>query len=89
MSLLLSILSILAAVVFLVTLSAGLLSIIKPLMSVREYLQHIAMGVRAIEHQTAPLVNRAHRTHELAAAAGERAQQADDTLRRILKAEHE
>lgn len=55
MSLLLTILSILAAWALLMVLAIGLLLILKPLQSVRAHLEKIAMGVRAIERETAPL----------------------------------
>lgn len=58
MTLLLTILSVLAAWTFLAVLVMGLLLILKPLQSVRAHLEKIAMGVRAIEQETAPL-----RTH--------------------------
>lgn len=55
MQLLLTILSVLALWAFLTLLVVGLLLILKTLESVRGYLEKIAMGVRAIETETAPL----------------------------------
>jgi uncharacterized protein YoxC len=55
MTLLLTILSVLAVWAFLTVLIIGLLLILKPLESIRAFLEKITMGVRAIEHQTAPL----------------------------------
>lgn len=55
MSLLLTILSVLAAWAFLAVLMVGLFLILKPLESIRDNLQKITMGVRAIEQQTRPL----------------------------------
>lgn len=55
MPLLLTILSVLAVWAFLTVLVLGLLLIYKPLVSVRAFLEKITMGVRAIEHQVAPL----------------------------------
>jgi uncharacterized protein YoxC len=59
MALLLTILSVLALWALLGVLVAGLLLILRPLQSVRGYLEKITMGVRAIEKQTAPLGARA------------------------------
>src|SRR5919197_4224277 len=59
MELVLTILSVLALWAFLTLLVIGLLLILKTLESVRGYLQKIAMGVRAIEMETAPLASRA------------------------------
>ena len=55
MRVVLTTLSVLAGWAFLNLLIAGLLLILKPLESVRSSLEKIAMGVRAIEQQTAPL----------------------------------
>ena len=55
MRVVLTALSVLAGWAFLNLLIAGLLLILKPLESVRSSLEKIAMGVRAIEQQTAPL----------------------------------
>jgi hypothetical protein len=54
-TLLLTILSVLALWAFLALLAFGLLLILKPLESIRRNLQQITMGVRAIERQTLPL----------------------------------
>lgn len=51
----LTILSALAAWSLLGVLMAGLYAILEPLKGVRRSLQQIAMGVRAIEQETAPL----------------------------------
>jgi uncharacterized protein YoxC len=59
MPLLLTILSVLALWALLGVLIIGLLLILRPLQSVRGYLEKITMGVRAIEHQTHPLGARA------------------------------
>lgn len=59
LTLLLTILSVLAGVALLSTLVLGLLFIFKPLQNVRRTLRQIAMGVRAIETETAPLGARA------------------------------
>lgn len=58
MALLLTILSVLAAWLFLAVLVTGLLLILKTLQSVRAHLEKIAWGVRAIEQQTGPLARR-------------------------------
>lgn len=55
MPLLLTILSVIAVWAFLSVLACGLLLILKALQSVRGTLEKIALGVRAIEHQAAPL----------------------------------
>ena len=52
---LLTALSVAAGWTFLGVLVAGLASILSPLQRVRRSLEQIAMGVRAIEQQTAPL----------------------------------
>lgn len=68
MILLLTILSVLALWALLGTLILGLLLILRPLQSVRGYLEKITMGVRAIETQTLPL---GARTDALGAGLGE------------------
>lgn len=55
MALLLTVLSVLALWALLGVLVLGLLLILRPLQSVRGYLEKITMGVRAIEHQAHPL----------------------------------
>lgn len=55
MPLLLTIISVIAAVAFVAVLSIGLLLIFKALQSVQRHLEQIAMGVRAIEKETDPL----------------------------------
>jgi hypothetical protein len=55
MTLLLTILSVLAFWAFLNVLMIGLYLILKPLEGARIYLEKITMGVRAIERQTRPL----------------------------------
>lgn len=55
MAFLLTVLSVLALWALLGVLVMGLLLILRPLQSVRGYLEKITMGVRAIEHQTHPL----------------------------------
>lgn len=55
MELVLTILSVLAVWTFLSLLVLGLLFVEKALESIRVSLEHVAMGVRAIERQTAPL----------------------------------
>ncbi len=59
MALLLTILSVLALWALLGVLIIGLLLILRPLQTIRGYLEKITMGVRAIEHQTGPLGERA------------------------------
>ena len=56
---LLAVLSVLAAWAFNGVLLAGLLSILKALEGVRQRLEKITMGVRAIETETAPLATHA------------------------------
>jgi hypothetical protein len=68
MILLLTILSVLALWALLGVLILGLLLILRPLQSVRGYLEKITMGVRAIEHQTLPL---GARTDTLVGGLGE------------------
>ena len=55
MVLLLTILSGLAGALLLVVLAVGLLRILRALTSIRDTLAKIAMGVRAIDSETAPL----------------------------------
>ncbi len=55
MRVLLTILSVFAAWSLLVVLMVGLRAILKPLQSIRVYLEKIVWGVRAIEQQTLPL----------------------------------
>lgn len=55
MILLLTVLSGLAGALLLVVLAVGLLRILRALTSIRESLSKIAMGVRAIDSETAPL----------------------------------
>lgn len=55
MPLLQALLSILLSLGFLTALIAALLLILKLLQSIRGYLEKIAFGVRAIEHQLGPL----------------------------------
>ncbi len=55
MVLLLTVLSGLAGALLLVVLAVGLLRILRALTSIRETLSKIAMGVRAIDSETAPL----------------------------------
>lgn len=55
LSLLLTILSVLAVWALLTALVAGLLLILKTLESIRGTLQKVTAGVRAIEQETAPL----------------------------------
>jgi uncharacterized protein YoxC len=62
MTLLLTILSVFALLALLGVLVLGLFFIIKVLQSVRRRLQMITMGVRAIEHQVAPLGARSSET---------------------------
>ncbi len=59
MPLLLTILSVLALWALLGVLIIGLLLILRPLQTIRGYLEKITMGVRAIEQQTGPLGARA------------------------------
>lgn len=55
MRLSLVILSVLAGWALLIALVVGLYLILKPLENIRAHLEKIAMGVRAIEKETAPL----------------------------------
>ena len=55
MVLLLTVLSGVAGALLLVVLAVGLLRILRALNSIRESLSKIAMGVRAIDSETAPL----------------------------------
>lgn len=80
MSLLLTILSIVAAVAFLATLMIGLLTIYKPLASVRVSLQNIAMGVRAIEQETKMLLPRLETTRTTTEKAVTAAESLDGSL---------
>lgn len=54
-TLLLAVLSVLAVWALLGVLAIGLVMVLKTLQSVRGWLERIAMGVRAIESETAPL----------------------------------
>lgn len=62
MTLLLTILTVLAVWTLLAVLAMGLFLILKVLQNVRGYLEKIAWGVRAIEHQLAPLRKQAEET---------------------------
>jgi hypothetical protein len=70
MKLLLSVLSVLAGWALLAELIIGLLAILKPLERIRTSLQQIAMGVRAIEQETAPLGARAEALAATLSATG-------------------
>lgn len=77
MVLLLTVLSVIAVWLLLLVLLVGLVLIIRRLEAVRGRLRQIAMGVRAIEHQTAPLGPSSsllaadlHRTGEALAGSG-------------------
>ena len=80
MTLLLTILSVLAGWALLALLMLGLLLILKPLESVRRNLQQITMGVRAIESETLPLGVRAEALGE---ALGETASSVDATAEHL------
>jgi uncharacterized protein YoxC len=67
MSLLLTLLSVLAVWAFLTVLVLGLLLIFKVLDGVRRSLEQITMGVRAIEKETQPLGPRAQQFGEVVA----------------------
>lgn len=71
MSLLLTILTVLAVWALLGVLIMGLLMIMKVLEGVRDYLRKIATGVRAIEQETRPLQTR---TEALVASMNEAAE---------------
>jgi uncharacterized protein YoxC len=71
MILLLTILSWLLVWAVIVVLSIGLLRVRHALERVRDSLQQIAMGVRAIEHQTAPLGSYARDCRASMRSAGE------------------
>lgn len=60
MIVLLTMLSVLALWMFLTELIVALLLVFKALESIRALLEHIAMGVRAIERESAPLGRLAH-----------------------------
>lgn len=79
--LLLTILSVLAMWALLIVLATGLLLVFKALQSVRTQLEKIAMGVRAIERQTAPL---AERTAVLSASLGRAAGGSQSAAQRLL-----
>ena len=70
MKLLLSLLSVLAGWALLAELIVGLFAILKPLERIRGSLQQIAMGVRAIEQETAPLGPRAEALAATLSATG-------------------
>jgi len=55
--LLMTMVSVLALWALLTTLGLGLLLVVKPLESIRVHLERIAMGVRAIERETAPIAD--------------------------------
>ncbi len=59
MSVALTVLSVLLFWIFLIVLSVGLWLIFRPLESIRTWLEKIAMGVRAIERETEPLLPQA------------------------------
>ncbi|MBW3554610.1 MAG: hypothetical protein KY466_13935 [Gemmatimonadetes bacterium] len=87
MTVLMSIASVVAAAVFLTILALGLLLIVKPLQSVRGYLEQIAMGVRAIEthaqsipHGLAELTERLEPLGEELGRAAERLDEAGRAL---------
>lgn len=64
-SLLLAVLSVLAMWALLGVLAVGLLMVLKTLQSIRGWLEHIAMGVRAIESETGQLGDQVGRLGEL------------------------
>lgn len=93
MPLLLTLLSVIAAVAFVSVLGVALLLIFKALQSVQRHLEQIAMGVRAIEKETDPLGSRAGAfvaaLPEAATqmnAAGERLAEVDGDLDRAARA---
>jgi phosphate uptake regulator len=85
MYLLLTIVSVLAAWAFLTLLVVGLLLILKPLEAIRAHLQRIAAGVRAIERETAPLLDL---TARLPAAAATVADSLRPLAQRIYQLDH-
>lgn len=80
MPLLLTILSVLAAVAFVAVLMMGLLLIFKLLQSVQRYLQQIAMGVRAIEQQLIPFADRGVALAASVEATGQTLRRTADSL---------
>lgn len=87
MTLMLSILSVLAVWTFLLVLVIGLLLIWKALESVRGSLEKITMGVRAIEKETDPLsghagtlTERINQTNQVVGAASQGLVQLDTDL---------
>jgi uncharacterized protein YoxC len=83
MPLLLTILSVLALWALLIVLIAGLLLILKPLQSIRSYMEKITMGVRAIERETLPL---GARSDALAASFDETGATAGNAARHLAAA---
>lgn len=87
MTVLLTLASVLGAGLLLSVLCAGLLLIVKPLQSVRGYLEQIAMGVRAIEthgrtlpHTLSNLIDQLEPLGDELQRAGERLGTAAQTL---------
>jgi hypothetical protein len=70
MSLLLTILTIVAAALLLSVLAVGLLMILKPLASARGWIEQVTMGVRAIEHHLDDLPRQADAAARSMEAAG-------------------
>ncbi len=91
MTLLLVILSVLAVLALLGVLIYGLLFILSALQGIRQHLEKITMGVRAIEHQVRPLGQRtgtaAASLTRVAEAAGNVATGLAETDRRLAAAE--
>lgn len=83
MTLLLTILSVLALWALLALLFFGLLLLLKPLESVRRNLEQITMGVRAIEHETLPLGVQAEALQD---SLGETGQSIDATAGHLTSA---
>lgn len=87
MSILLAVLSVLAAWAFLTVLVLGLLLIFKGLQGTESSLEKITMGVRAIERQTDPLDSHAEtvakRLEELAAGLEEAGRRLGSTLPKL------
>lgn len=86
MTVLLTILAIALVVVFLGVLTAGLIAIRKPLESVRGFMERIAMGVRAIEHETMRFEPGLERTHEVTQSGLQRMRQLQRALGKMSEA---
>jgi len=85
MVLLLTVLSGLAGALLLMVLAVGLLRILRALTSIRESLSKIAMGVRAIDSETAPLPKHLDGLNDTLTTLGEGLGSVESHLKAVAK----